>query len=124
MYWGPGAPDDTCGLFFRRTDLHNYYILEIDQNQELFFSRLFDDTWQVLQQLTEAQIRTGSGTHNHLLLVAIDDEFYMFVNNQTSHIFTDSTFSSGQVGIEASTFQSSDESRCIFRDIWVWDLTQ
>jgi serine/threonine-protein kinase len=123
--WGDGATEDTCG-FFLRIDPNgpSGYTIEINRNGALTYNELNNEEWQGIVQGDGDNIATRRSESNRLMVVAINNRFDVFINNQFATTFRDSnaTIRQGIVGVMASTFDESEETGCTFTNTWVWDL--
>ncbi|MBC6934369.1 MAG: hypothetical protein DWB42_00845 [Chloroflexi bacterium] len=120
--WGPGAEEDYCGFIFRLRDSETFYVVQINQQESLWFNRKLDGTWQDAEYADDVALATGPGEKNQLLLVADGDTFDVYVNGEYADTFEADDLDSGRVGVMAGTYDESDETNCTFTRTWVWVL--
>ncbi len=118
--WGPGATDDSCGVFFRATDNQDLYMVRINRQGDVLFDHLLAGQWQSSQSQTSTAIdRTGSAV-NDLAVRVNRDAYTVYINGQEAATFEDATLARGQSGVAMGTAFSSDVTFCTFTDTWLW----
>jgi hypothetical protein len=122
IHWGPGATEDTCGFAFRTVDDDNFYVVELNRDGYLWLAERNGGIWEENVYLDGAGIRRGREQTNQLILIGEGEDFSVFINNQFAGGGFDSSFTVGSVALEASTWDESNATGCIFTDVWVWDL--
>ncbi len=73
-----------------------------------------------LQQASSPHINKGQGKSNLLAVVAVGNTISLYVNNNFLVKVTDSTYSSGQIGVAAS--ENSNATDVIFSNARVWKM--
>ena len=108
------------GMFFRQVGTQGpyYYSIKIDGSYEL---DSFDGTIShVLQRGTSPAVKRGLNQPNLLAIVAQGSSLDLYVNGQSTLLLTDSTTSSGLIGVAAdATDQPAEVS---FGNARVWIL--
>jgi hypothetical protein len=120
--WGPGAIEDYCGFLFRESDSDNYYTVQINRQDELWFNAYLDGEWQDDVVGNGDAVNAGADDQNTLVLVATGTVFTVFVNGEYAARFDEPDLPTGEVALLAGTEDESDETGCTFRDAWVWAL--
>ena len=115
---------DEGGLVFRsnsNTDLAQYYLFSITQmgGYRLVVSK--DGTHNTtLAEDASTAIKTGIGQLNTLAVVAKGSTLYLYINKQYVGSASDSTYSSGMLGVFAS--DASTDTDVSFSNAEVWAL--
>lgn len=123
VQWGPGATEDYCGLRFRGNDVDSMYLADIDRNGQLWFEIKVNGEWKTTVEGDGSFIRTNRDDTNQILVVGVGGNFTVYINGQNSGEFQESSLQSGDVGVMAGTYASSDTSNCTFSDLEVWKLS-
>jgi serine/threonine protein kinase len=99
---------DDAGLLFRTSaDGNQFYDFEITSQGQFYFRYRNNDKYTSLIPNTSSNAIRGTGNKNTLLVIAKGSSFQFFINGTFVGETTDSTFSSGQVGVAAGTLSSS-----------------
>jgi len=122
IHWGPGATEDYCGFRFRGEGTENLYIVDIDRNGGLYFEYKLDNEWQEIVDGNGRNINTDQDDTNQLVLIAVGDTFWVYLNGEFAGELVDNTLPSGEVALLAGTYDESDETNCVFEDAWIWTL--
>ncbi|HLH60348.1 MAG TPA: serine/threonine-protein kinase [Ktedonobacteraceae bacterium] len=113
------------GIAFRENEnLSNYYLFVIgsDGSYELEVAN-GNNFPSILQHSSSSYIQKGPGQTNLLAVVAIGTSISLYVNNHLLITVTDSTYSSGQIGVAASeSFGNSDTADVVFSNAMLWKL--
>ncbi|GAC1559007.1 MAG: hypothetical protein NVS2B2_18500 [Ktedonobacteraceae bacterium] len=113
---------DEGGLVFRgNSDLAQFYLFSIDQKgtYRLYVSK--DSTHNTsIAQDTSAAIKTGTGQSNTLTVIAKGGTLYLYINKHYIGSASDSTYSSGMLGVFASN--ASTTTDVSFSNAQVWTL--
>jgi hypothetical protein len=56
------------------------------------------------------------------VLTVRDGHFDVLINNETHQIYDDNSIVGGNLGLSAGTLANSEETRCIYTDVWVVPL--
>jgi hypothetical protein len=103
------------GIVFRRVSVGNYYRFLIDSNGKWFFDKCVDGACTTLTDFTaNAAIKGGLNTKNTLKVEAKGSHFDLFVNGTQVGTQDDSTFTSGEIGIEGG-----DSLDCVFTNLLI-----
>jgi len=104
-----GGPDDNdFGVLCRYQDVDNYYGFYISSDGYVGIARIKDGDAEMLtddgSMFQDDAIAQGSGALNHIKASCVGDELSLTVNGK--HVLTvhDSTFTDGDVGLIAGTF--------------------
>jgi len=105
------------GLMIRQIDDKNFYSFRITQDGQYSF-----DVWKtgefshysILGPSSSAAIKTGRGEVNHLKVIANDNTFTLFINNEMIGSVTDDSFTEGKVGVVACTCNGASRSSVTF----------
>ncbi len=115
---------DEGGLVFRgnsNSDLAQFYLFSIDQSGGYRLVLSKDTTHNTtLADDTSSAIKTGIGQTNMLAVVAKGGILYLYINKQYVGSASDSTYSSGMLGVFAS--DASTTTDVSFRNAQVWTL--
>jgi hypothetical protein len=117
------SDDDRCGLILRLEDDDNFYTLDFDSEPEIYFDTLIDNEWDYGRTLSNTQnLPIRRNGINRLVVVAIQDEFTVYVNGEFTVKYSDSRLTEGSVAVSATTFYDSDDMSCTFSNSWLWQL--
>ena len=115
---------DEGGLVFRsnsNSDLAQFYLFSIDQSGGYRLVVSKDTTHNTtLADDTSTVIKTGIGQTNMLAVVAKGSILYLYINKQYVGSASDSTYSSGMLGVFAS--DASTTTDVSFKNAQVWTL--
>ncbi len=126
-----GGADAGGGLIFRANENNSqYYRLFIGTDGSYFVLVSVDSTGSGssgnARQLvldTASAFNTGLGATNTIAIVARGNTFSFYVNQQlVGHAFTDSTYTSGQVGFDAGGADGKTPTDVVFTNVKVWQL--
>lgn len=121
-----GGDGAAGGLTFRGDENNNkYYRLSIDTSGNYFILVSVDSTGTTgnarkLKDGVASSFSSGAGATNTLAVVARGDTYAFYVNQQLVTSFTDSTYTSGQIGFDVDFGTSSTE--LLFTNVKVWQL--
>ena len=115
---------DEGGLVFRsnsNTDIAQYYLFSINQNgtYRLVVSKDSSHNTTLAQDSSPA-IKTGINQTNLIAVVAKGSTLYLYINKQYIGSVSDSSYSSGLLGVFAS--DSSTTTDVSFKNAQVWQL--
>lgn len=108
------------GLVFRTNSLDGRYVFELYQNGSC---RIFLSKKNAARPTTLASGVASSAdanSANTLTLIEKGNHYYFYVNGQYVTSLSDTTFTSGYVGVIADDYQSSGEA--VYTDAEIWDL--
>ncbi len=115
---------DEGGLVFRsnsNTDLAQYYLFSITQTGDYRLVVSKDSTHNTtLTEDASSAIKTGIGQLNTIAVVAKGSTLYLYINKQYVGSASDSTYSSGMLGVFAS--DASTNTDVSFSNAQVWAL--
>jgi len=118
--------DGIGGIVFRYNNAsQNFYFFTVSpEGSYLFFSGHTDQSGglilKVLQNASTPAIKTGLNQLNQLAVVARGSKMYLYINQQYVDLMTDSSSSSGMIGVTSLKFGGSPE--LAFSDAQVWKL--
>jgi hypothetical protein len=116
-----GDKYNAIGALFRFVDKNNYYELDINGNQSYSIGMDIDDTWTQLVPWTQHDAILPLGQTNRVRLMAHGSTFSLYVNDELVGQFTDSTFSSGDVAVVVTAYDTPP-ALGTFDNIKVWQL--
>ena len=97
--------DNYWGVICRYQDESNYYIFEISNDGFYTILALVNGGWVTLVDWTESgTINQGKGAANQLCVTCKGDQLSLEINGKTVAEVRDSSFKSGNIGLEAGTF--------------------
>ncbi len=115
---------DEGGLVFRgnsNSDLAQFYLFSINQKGGYRLDVSKDRTHNTsIAEDTSTAIKTGTGQTNTIAVVAKGGTLYLYINKQYIGSASDSTYSSGMLGVFAS--DASTTTDVSFRNAQVWAL--
>jgi hypothetical protein len=100
-----GPETDNFGLICRYQDAGNFYFAQITSSGYYGFGKMMNGI-QLLDQsgyVASDLVKTGNAT-NHLRLTCDGDVLTLYINGSEAGSITDTSFSSGDVGLMAGTF--------------------
>jgi len=109
---------DCGGVIFRFQPINNgiFYYFEVCQNGTYTLWKSYSG--QLRNTATSAAIHTGLNQSNLIAVVANDSTLDLYVNNQKIDSTSDSTYSQGEIGVEAS--YQTGPTEVVFSDAKVW----
>jgi hypothetical protein len=101
-----GPLDNNYGILVRyQPDGNSFYWFEISADGYYSVDILNADEWDGLVDWVESDaINQGIGATNHIMVVCSGDQFSFYVNGTYLTGVSDSTFSSGNIGLAVGTF--------------------
>jgi hypothetical protein len=114
------------GIVFRFNNAsQNFYFFTVSPDGSyMFFSGHADQSGglilKALQNASTPVIKTGLDQSNQLAVVARGSKMYLYINQQYVDLVTDSSSSSGMIGVVSLKFGGSPE--LAFSDAQVWKL--
>jgi hypothetical protein len=118
-----GARNDggDVALVLRLDSAEDCYIYSFDAqgNWHFYLSPATASSATELAHGMNSALRTGDGTQNILAIKAQGATFTLYANNQQIGSVTDSTFSTGEVGLEVDGGDSQSVS-ALFTNLHVW----
>lgn len=118
---GPSNGDYAFGVILRNNpDPGGFYAFLIAANGNYNFSYYnlgeFVEDYPILFWSTIREIRQGRNT-NHLRIVAVGDQFELYVNDVLVGLVRDGFLRSGEVGFIVKTFETPGDVRVIFDNL-------
>jgi hypothetical protein len=99
-----GPTDSAYGIVFRRASKGNYYAFEVDGGGHWIFYKTINGTASTINDFKlDPAIKTGLNAGNVLQVHASGTSFAFSVNGTQVGSATDTTFSSGLVGLDGNT---------------------
>ncbi|MBN2305592.1 MAG: SH3 domain-containing protein [Anaerolineae bacterium] len=120
--WGTDDTEDSCGFVIREADDANYYVIEIDRENQIVFTELYQGEWQSSLYVDSPATDISANGQNDLVIVAVGDTMYVVVNGEPTAKVTDDSSASGKVSVSMSTYESSDVTACTFLNPWLWEI--
>jgi hypothetical protein len=120
---------DIGGLIFRAYSSFagpNYYFFGITYNGFYIFGLAPEEDGQVLNTAPSSAIKQGKLQQNLLTVVAMNANMYLYINKQFVAMVSDSTYSSGNIGLAATTTFTDPKAGLnadvAFNNALVWNL--
>jgi hypothetical protein len=121
MTWGAALQDQQgCGVFFRRTDARNYYLLRITQSRQLQLWWFVDDELADFSEQALLTLPQDEGSSFTLWLVVAKDLLNVYIDGEMVAAHGSLESRTGEVNLEADAEQIGHT--CHFEDAWVWNL--
>ena len=112
---------DRGGILFRFTgDKFSGYSFTLASDGTYALSLLQGTSQRNVRSGSSSFIKTGLKQSNLLTVVASGSDIYLYVNKQFVTSLSDTTFSSGQIGVQAS--EDSLPTEVVFRNAQVWNV--
>jgi len=108
-----GPPDAEYGVIFRRTSDGEYYLFELRESGEYALYIFWQDEWQTLIEWTPTDAFLP-GVENKIDILALNNIFYLYVNNELVAQHQDQRLPAGQVGLLVGLSNSGDEGKWDF----------
>ncbi|MEM7346074.1 MAG: FHA domain-containing protein [Chloroflexota bacterium] len=112
------AIDNSYGLMFRLQDLNNYYRFDVSNEGFYLFSKFDEGEWLTLIDWTASPYINSDET-NLLKVSALGPNITLWANGQQLDSLTDESFTHGNFGFFAGTFEQSN-IWVSFDNIKVW----
>ncbi len=115
---------DAGGIVFRVTSTNptnKYYILDVDQTGSYSFDVVNGSNDSTLAGGSSAAINQGVNQTNLLAVVAQGTSITLYVNHRPIAHVTDSTYSHGQVGLDANPIDNHP-TEVVYSNVKVWTL--
>ncbi len=109
-----GPADAEYGMIFRRTSDGEYYLFELSESSEYALFLYWQDDWWTLIEWTQTDAFLP-GIENKIDIIALDNVFYLYVNDELVAQYQDQRLPAGQVGLLVGLSNSGDEG------IWEFD---
>ena len=116
-----GQNDNVYGVIVRRVDWNNYYNFLISGDGYYKVAKLQNNSWSTAGWNKSSAIKTGKAT-NLIRVVCNGDKFSFYVNDVLLQNYTDSSFSSGQIGLTAGTNYALGSVTIDFDDLKIWEI--
>jgi hypothetical protein len=111
---------DEGGITFRGNQ-SNFYLFAIGSDGSYHLDVVTGTSLPTtLQQASSSHINKGQGKSNLLAVVAVGNTISLYVNNNFLVKVTDSTYSSGQIGVAA--VENSNATEVVFSNAKVWKM--
>jgi serine/threonine protein kinase len=110
-----------CGALIFRADTANskFYYFRVCQDGTYAFILYMDKTHtQTLKNASSSTITTGLNRPNQIAVVASGNNIDLYVNRQKIDGANDNTYSQGQIGVAAESYNNSTE--VVYSNIKVW----
>lgn len=118
-----GPNDNYYGVIVRRVDWNNYYLFSISGDGYYCMSEYQNNSWTPTSWNWKKSnaIHTGNAT-NLIRIVSDGDRFSFYVNDIGVGNYTDSSFSSGMMGLAAATLYTPGTATIGFDNLKIWDI--
>lgn len=116
-----GQNDNVYGVIVRRVDWNNYYNFLISGDGYYEVARLQNNSWSTPSWNKSSAIKTGQAT-NLIRVVCDGDKFSFYVNDVLLQNYTDSSFSSGSIGLTAGTNYALGSVTIDFDNLKIWEI--
>lgn len=116
-----GDEYNSYGILFRYQDKQNRYELDINGNGSYTIGKEVDDEWSDIVDWTSHPAINTTGEVNHIELIAYGDTFFLYVNDQLVHEFTDDTFASGDLAPVVTAYDNPP-ARATFDNLQIWEV--
>lgn len=116
-----GQNDNVYGVIVRRVDWNNYYNFLISGDGYYKVAKLQNNNWSTAAWNKSSAIKTGKAT-NLIRVECNGDKFSFYVNDVLLQSYTDSSFSSGQIGLTAGTNYALGSVTIDFDDLKIWEI--
>jgi hypothetical protein len=115
---------DQCGFLFRQVSLaDSFYMLQISRDGTLMFSSRVNGEWEDDQILDKGDlILPDLNDINELILVAVADQFAVYINGQHAGEFQHAALEGGGSAVLGAAWGEEETTRCVFRDVWLVSL--
>nr|HMN31396.1 hypothetical protein [Caldilineaceae bacterium] len=119
-----GPIDNEYGVIFRYTDADNFYLFGASSDGYYIIQKVVDGEWSDLAEWTTSEaIHTGQQSGNTMGIFADGAQITALLNGEVVATLEDDSFSSGQIGLVAGTFDEAN-AEIAFDDLMLWDLDE
>jgi hypothetical protein len=115
-----GGEEGSCGLVFAQEDDVGQYEFEVFTDSYRL-NVLEEDEWQTLLEDDLAGI-VRPGEVNSLRVIRKDNDIHMYLNNQFLDSSSDSTYTSGNIGLSTNSYQVEGGIEIWFDNFTIWEL--
>lgn len=116
-----GPNDNVYGVIVRKVDWSNYYNFLISGDGYYEIAKYENDTWSPSSWNKTSAIKIGKAT-NLIRVVCNGDKFSFYVNDVLLQEYTDSSFPSGDIGLEAGTNYAPGAVTVDFDNLKIWEI--
>jgi hypothetical protein len=116
-----GPNDNVYGVIVRKVDLNNYYSFLISGDGYYQILKYQNGSWSTGEWKKSSAIRTGKRT-NLIRVACQGDNFSFYANDVLLQEYTDSSFSSGGIGLIAGTNEALGAVTIDFNNLRVWEI--
>ncbi len=99
-----GADDNEYGVLFRYVDADNFYSFDVAGDGSFAVFKNENDEWITLVDWQESAYINPIGQLNRLKVICQGDQIAVYANDQELASLTDDSFSQGDIGLFAGTF--------------------
>ncbi|MFZ5915959.1 MAG: hypothetical protein ACOYZ7_03410, partial [Chloroflexota bacterium] len=115
-----GDATNEYGVIFRYTDSSNFYSFDVSGDGSFALFKLENQEWVALVSWRKSPYVYSAGEPNLLKVVCQGERIIVYANDHELASVTDSTFTQGDVGLFAGTFDQPP-TEAVFDDLWaVW----
>lgn len=116
-----GTSDNVCGVIIRKVDWKNYYNFLISGDGYYEIAKRENGKWSPVNWKRSDAINLGNAS-NLIRVICNEDAFSFYVNDILLEEYTDSSFSSGNIGLTAGTNYAIGPARVSFDDMSIWQI--
>lgn len=116
-----GTSDNVYGVIVRKVDWNNYYNFLISGDGYYEVAKMEDGKWSPVNWKRSDAINLGNST-NLIRIICNGNDFSFYVNDVMLEEYTNSSFSSGNIGLTAGTNYAIGQARVSFDDISIWQI--
>ncbi|MCG8351216.1 MAG: hypothetical protein MI924_25880, partial [Chloroflexales bacterium] len=115
-----GDQEGSCGLVFAQEDNVGQYEFEVFSDSYRL-NILAEDDWQiVLEGDLEGIVKPGEV--NNLRVIRTDNDIRLYLNNQFLDGNSDSTYTSGNIGLSTNSYKVDGGVEIWFDNFTIWEL--
>jgi hypothetical protein len=116
-----GTSDNVYGVVIRMVDWNNYYNFLVSGDGYYEMAKMENGRWSPVSWKKSDAINPGNAT-NLIRIVGNGNAFSFYVNDALLEEYTDSSFSSGNIGLTVGTNYAIGPARVSFDNISVWQI--
>jgi hypothetical protein len=108
-----GPENSSYGVAFRLSDSNNFYYFGVSDVGQYYVGKQVNSEWTTLIDWTDSS-SINSGQVNTLKVVAVGNQFTLYINGDLIDFTTDDAFSSGLCGLSIELYNAGDEATIVF----------
>lgn len=114
-----GPPSAAYGLLLRLTEEGSYYLFNVRDDGYFQFNLWSGVAWEPIIDWTQTTL-VSSGEVNHLTVLAREDTFEFYINDEFVAQAEDDQVEEGEIGLSISTAATDGQAVFIFDDYELW----